>query len=130
MTEPVSLFAAFSAIGEWLDRLIQTRAARTEAGRQAAEKLLHALAETQAHIEDLENGSPSLRARQRELAKLWGDAAAAFYGVDPNIAPLLRLKSESWAAPSKWPEERVRALGIEIEQVSAKADVFLKAARA
>jgi hypothetical protein len=125
MPEPIGLLAAFGAIGEWLDRLISSRQKRTDASRAAAEKLVHALSETQAYIHDIESGRRESRPRERELGHLWADAAAAFYGVDSNIAPLLLLKSESWTAPTKWPPERVKELGIGIDEVAEKARKFL-----
>lgn len=126
MVEPIGLLAGLGALGEWLDRWMSLRKARTEAGRAAVQALLQALARTRAYIEDTGVGSVSRnREMEYELANLWSQAAGAFHGVDPNIAPLLQLKSEAWAAPSQWSEERVQAAGITIDEISSKARQFL-----
>ena len=95
----------------WRDFLLPARAAHKKRGNE--------------RDGNDENGQPESRVKEYELANLWGEAAGAFYGVDNNIAPLLLLKSQAWAAPTQWPEERVRELERQLEDSEARGTTAL-----
>ena len=121
----LGLLGVFGALGEWFDRLVSSRRERTQASPAAPQCLLRALSQTQSYVHDIQSGAAESRVKEQELSHLWGEAAAAFYGVDKDIAPLLQLKSESWAAPSKWSSADIRQPGITLDAVSEKARRFL-----
>ena len=127
MVEPATLLAALAALGVWLDRLTREHAKVTDARRNAVTTLLSALAATKSHLhDDTGIGHEAAREKEHELARLWSAAAAAFYNVDPESSALMMLKSDAWSRPSAWPDDRVKAAGISIEDVEQKAATLLR----
>lgn len=112
---------------------IASRRARSAAEQAAIAVLLDALTKTQVYLGDLDmrsasgtQGDPETdRVMERELARVWADAAAAFMGINQEVAPLLRLKSEAWARPMLWNDDRIREAGITIEDISNLAQRLL-----
>jgi hypothetical protein len=131
MAEPLSVIPALGQLLEWLKEWVKVRGDRTEAAGRAVKALLDAVTATHLYIGDqaqegIAQINPEKRAREERLAVLWADAAYAFYQVDPNVAPLMQLKSEAWARPDQWSDERCREAGISIEEISTRLTGFLQ----
>src|SRR5262249_5700701 len=77
-----------------------------------------AVINTSNYVGKLESGGHGDRAHEEELAKLWSDAAMAFYGVNDKIAPLLHLKALSWSRPAQWIDEKVVEAGISLTEMN------------
>ena len=120
-SESIAIITAFGELREWLTQLLAQRDSRSEKKRAAVESLLDAVRATQIYLHDLNTGAPEERSKEIELSTLWDRAARAFYGIDQDLAPLLQLKSETWAAPSKWSEAKVEQFGVTIARISEKA---------
>ena len=123
---------AFVELRQLLRSWLESRRARSEAEREAISVLLDAVTQTQIYLGDLEMRSAqgeikpeAERPMERELARAWAKASAAFMGIDKKMAPLLLLKSDAWARPKEWSDQRVREAGITIEDVSRLAQQLL-----
>ena len=118
-----TVIVAFGELRSWLERALAQLGTRSEKKRKAVESLLRATRETQTYINDQDKFPPKeRRIKERELSFLWETAALAFFEINNgDMAPILQLKSESWAAPDKWPEAKVEQFGITIDRISEKA---------
>lgn len=93
--------------------------------RKALEALLAAKTRTLIYLGRLDRGESEDRTHEETLARLWSDAAHAFVGVNPPLARLLDVKSDSWARPRGWDDERVKEAGIAIEAIAEMANEIL-----
>jgi len=118
MTDPITALTALNQLRLWLIDWSSSRKKKPERERQAIEALLDALTKTRNHLGDLDVRAEKDRATEKELAKAWEAAALAFNGTRHDVAPLFLLKSEAWSRPKLWSDERVRAEGITIEEIS------------
>ncbi len=118
----------FQVLGETLQGILRQGQVRNELERIAVSRLLEAVIKTQAYLHDIQGGGDEDRDEERKLARMWGDAASAFHGVDDAFATRLLFKAESWASPSSWPDEKVTRMRITIEEISNEASKFLSGA--
>lgn len=124
-----TILTAFGQLREWLETWLTQHRQQTEQERAAVASLLRALTATQTYIGDIEEGQARDRHRESGLAELWSEASGAFYGIDPELAPLLQIKSESWARPEVWSDEKVREHGATIERVTELTQEVLRKGR-
>lgn len=120
-----TILSAFQQLRQWLADWGAAKREKREQEKQAIRVLLGALTKTQLYLGDLNSGKPADRAREQELANAWADAAGAFFGLNENVAPLLQIKSEAWARPEQWSEQRLDEAGVTIEAISALARKLL-----
>jgi hypothetical protein len=97
--DAVAVLPLFEQLRQWLSTWISIQKDRSQRESEAVRALLAALTKTQVYPGSEEHKDKPDRKREEELARAWSEAAAAFYGVASDIAPLLQLKSESWAQP-------------------------------
>jgi len=110
--------AIAKAYHEFIDLVAKRRAqkkALEERELQAIRAFQTAVISTSNYVNRLESGKRSDRKREEELAKLWSDAAIAFYGVNDQVTPLLHLKALSWSRPARWIDEKVVQAGITLD---------------
>jgi hypothetical protein len=130
--DPGIIIAALAQLRLWLSDWSSSDKQRHQNENEAIRILLSALTKTHIYLGDLDMQAqhsiavpPEVdRERQTELALAWSDAAGAFSG-DPAVAPLLQLKSQAWANPGVWNDERVRRQGITIQEMSDLAQRLL-----
>lgn len=65
-----------------------------------------------------------------ELVELWRDAALQIASFKPDLANLLRIKSEYWSYPTNWTPREISEDSIRIEAISLEAGQLLHLLRA
>ena len=106
--DAVAVLPLFEQLRQGLATWIGIRKDKSEKESEAVRALLAALTKTQIYLGSEGHADKPDRQREEELAEAWSEAAAAFYGIAPDIAPLLQLKSESWARPEGAANGRLR----------------------
>lgn len=65
----------------------------------------------------------------RDLVRLWNEAALAIAVFDSKLAKRLRLKARHWSAPEHWSDKEVEMAGIGIDRVADEARDLLDLAQ-
>jgi hypothetical protein len=136
MAEAAVIVNVFGQLRQWLfdwlnlkrqrtEREDQASKTQTEGERQAIQALLMAVTQTQVYLGTQAAGGKSDRDVEGRLAMAWATAAGAFASVNQYVAPLLQLKSEAWARPDLWSNERCIEAGITIEDIAELARQYL-----
>jgi hypothetical protein len=115
MVEPILTFTLFDKALSVLGLIRDKKRKRTERTDQALHALYAALAETRAYISELENGQPSNREKEFEIARLWNDSSVPLREIDLRLAERCFEKSGYWMGPGAWDPARIQANGIAIE---------------
>jgi hypothetical protein len=125
MSDGAAFLKWIPLVGTVLGDQLQTSRDQRQRLREAIAKLLLAVTETRAYAAR----STPARETQREhgLARLWSEAAAAFYQVDGALAERLQLKAEYWTDPDAWTALQVRDAHISLDEVAARARQMLYA---
>jgi hypothetical protein len=102
------------AVGAVLDADAKTRAR----WRLAVPQLQDAVLETQLYLTSHADGQPADRDAEKQLVRLWRDAATAFYTLDGRLAERLQLKAEYWTEPNAWTRQQIVDAGIALQHVA------------
>jgi len=121
-------FTAFGALGtvliavkQWSEQVLKIDQEFREDVREAAQKILAALNQTETY---LKSGDNSLEA-ESSLSQAWQLASAALYGVNTQLSQLCYLKGEHWKDPSKLSDSEITQAGISIEQIKIAVEKLL-----
>ena len=109
---------AFQELRGWVAQRRARKAVLGERELNAVRTFQTAVISTSNYVGRLEGGGQADRRQEEELAKLWSDAAIAFYGVNDKISPLLHLKALSWSRPAQWIDEKVVEAGITLSEMN------------
>jgi hypothetical protein len=90
---------------------------RRELRDNALRSISHALDETYLYYRDLDRGKPRNFETEAQLAKYWSAAAIPIRHIDEELALICDQKSEYWLNPENWDQERVKEVGIALDDV-------------
>jgi hypothetical protein len=94
-----TLLDALDTYGRWLERRRQAKQGQSEAQTKAVRSVLLAVSSTRAYLYDLRQGERQDRSREKELSRLWTDAAIDVRSVDQRLSSIAVVSSLGWADP-------------------------------
>ncbi len=125
LAESLSALAeALKVMAEVLLRNQDKQSATRDERRKAIGEVLKAVVATKAYVHD-RTGAQSSRARERELALLWQDAATAVQRFDRNLYDSARMKAMGWADPAEWARVGKREGIVALDVVEAQCNWLL-----
>ncbi|MDR5904870.1 hypothetical protein [Franzmannia qiaohouensis] len=96
------------------------RGRNRELADQALSALSLALSETRNYYRDIELGEEPNRSKEKELVRLWSEAAIPARHIDQELSFICSHKADFWVSPSKWKREEIIKAGIDLENVIAR----------
>jgi hypothetical protein len=111
-------------IDQIVDALVLVASKIPALGRQrrdvednALRAVSHSLNETYLYYGRLERGAPRDHEAEAQLSRLWSAAAIPLRHLDAELAARCEYKAEYWLNPEGWSEQRVREIGIRLDDV-------------
>jgi hypothetical protein len=90
---------------------------RRELRDNALRSISHALDGTYLYYRDLDRGKPRNLETEAQLSRYWSAAAIPIRHIDEELAFICDQKSECWLNPETWDHERVKEVGIALDDV-------------
>lgn len=106
------LYSSCDAFSKFRDR-------DREYADQALSAISLALQETRNYYRDIELGEKPNRLKEKELVRLWSEAAIPVRHIDQELSFICAHKADFWVSPSKWEKEEIVKAGIDLENVIA-----------
>ncbi len=121
--------AAFSALLSGM-RLIQNKNESTrqesENRKNAIGKVMNAAVATRAYLYDSRELNNQSREIERELSKIWQEAANAIQTYDRHLFDSSRVKSLGWADPGQWEKLNGHAATIKLDEIIRQCEWLRK----
>lgn len=119
---------AIPALGRVLQTRLSEPAAMSAAEKIAIRAVWSATDNTRMYLRQIEEGSVPWPAPNRELVRLWSDAAVEIAAIDLEFSQRLRAKAEYWSDPLAWNRQSVQDAGIQIDRIADDARALLQRA--
>jgi len=100
-----------------LGAISRLRAKDRELADKALSTVSHALNETCLYYRDVASGSVTDKERESLLVRAWAAAAIPLRHIDTELADICQHKSEYWLNPESWDQDRIKQLGIGLDEV-------------
>ena len=118
--EPATIGVIVTAIKAAYDILKDVRTRRRaepESSQRALNALYAAATETAEYLDYLKDCDKQKRRRERQLSKLWRNAARTLEPFNEELASRLFLKADSWLNPDKWSDKDVKNARIKLSDI-------------
>jgi len=116
--ELTSVLTIFKEFRDWLLGIDKATLEHSKEEKAALKSLYIALAETKAYFADRKT-LPHDRDRERQISRLWFDAASELKRIDINLAERCFVKGDYWTNPDNWQQDEGEKLTISIEEMTS-----------
>jgi hypothetical protein len=106
-----------AGLGNVLGKIPAPGRDRREVHDNALRAISHALTETYLYYRSLEAGQQRNAEVEAQLSRYWAAAAIPLRHLDRDLASTCEYKAEYWLNPEDWSAERVRRVGIGLDDV-------------
>ena len=120
------LLEGLKSLERFLARRRDSRSKRVEDQRKSVASILDAVRETEAYLHDLRVHNQIDRGRERELSRLWAQAATDVQAVDARLSRIARMKAMGWANPDLWELPQFSKVFRQLEIVQKQCEWLLK----
>lgn len=115
--EITSVLSIFKEFRDWLLGIDKATLEHSKEQKAALKALYTALAETKAYFADRKT-TPANRERERQISKLWFEAASQLKSIDKNLAERCFLKGDFWTDPDNWKQDEANKINISIDEMT------------
>ncbi len=98
------VLSIFKEFRDWLLGINKVTLEYSKEEKAALKSLYVALSETKSYFTDRKI-SKADRTRERQISKLWFDAASELKSIDQHLAERCFLKGDFWTDPDNWKHE-------------------------
>jgi len=121
-----TLLDALDTYGRWLERRRQAKQGQSEAQTRAIRSVLLAVSSTRAYLYDLRQGERQDRSREKELSRLWTDAAIDVRSVDQRLSSIAVVSSLGWADPDLQGDSKHGRIEDQLELIQRQCEWLLE----
>ncbi len=121
-----TLLDALDTYGRWLERRRQAKQGQSEAQTRAIRSVLLAVSSTRAYLYDLRQGKRQDRSREKELSRLWTDAAIDVRSVDQRLSSIAVVSSLGWADPDLQDDSKHGRIEDQLELIQRQCEWLLE----
>ena len=118
--EVLSVLSIFKEFRDWLLGIDKATLEHSKEEKSAIKSLYTALSETKAYFADRKS-APSDRTRERQISKLWFEAASELKSIDKHLAERCFLKGDFWTDPDDWKQDEGKQINISIDEMTRLA---------
>lgn len=115
--EVTSVLSIFKEFRDWLLGIDKATLEHSKEEKAALKSLYIALSETKAYFADRKVSSTD-RERERQISKLWFEAASQLKSIDRNLAERCFLKGDFWTDPDNWKQDEGNKINISIDEMT------------
>ena len=102
---------------DWVLGVDKARLEHNKEQKSALRALYIALSETKGYFADGDTIDRD-RNREKQISKLWFEAASELRSIDLSLAERYFLKGDYWADPTKWNQAEEDEINISIEEMT------------
>jgi len=121
-----TLLDALDTYERWLERRRQAKQGQSEAQTKAVRSVLLAVSSTRAYLYDLRQGERQDRSREKELSRLWTDAAIDVRSVDQRLSSIAVVSSLGWADPDLQGDSKHGRIEDQLELIQRQCEWLLE----
>ncbi len=125
MIDAGTLMRLFDNVLGWLKSARDERAKNEERYRRALLSVYLAANETKAYLATMKRRKHPDHDRERNLSRLWSEAAVDLRKVDPDLAKRCLLTGDYWADPTAWSEPALQEARITLKELYERARELL-----
>ena len=125
MIDVGNLIQLFNNVIGWLKSARDEQAQEEEHYRHALLSVYLAANETKAYLAMMKRRKYPDRERERNLSRLWSEAAVELRKVDPDLARRCLLTGDYWADPTAWSEQALGEARITLKELYERARELL-----
>lgn len=117
MISASELFNVFGTVLDWLKTATNYRQTRDDRCDAALLAVYAAACETKSYVATLKTRRRQDQDRERQLSELWYKAAVKIRRINPDLARRCLLKSDYWADPTEWSEDKINEARISLRSI-------------
>lgn len=112
------VLSIFKEIRDWILGIEKSNLENKKENKIALKSIYVALSETRSYFSDRKILAKD-RERERQIAKLWFEAAIELKEIDNDLAMRCFLKGEFWTDPDNWKNDEEQNLNISINEMTS-----------
>lgn len=125
MIDVGNLIQLFHNVIGWLKSARDAQVQDEAHYRRALLSVYLAANETKAYLATMKRRKSPDRERERNLSRLWSEAAVELRKLEPDLARRCLLTGDYWADPTEWSEQALQEARITLKEVYERARELL-----